>query len=436
MTPRPRLIYIFASILPLLVIGIRYPMVEAIALLLNLVIVGVAVGDLLLSPRPSSVRIRRSAAEVLSVGTENPVTLAAFHGGRHPLRIELSDEPPQPNRTRGLPAVLDLPPGRERSVQYRLEPRRRGPAEFGAVHLRFPSRFGLWLLGERRPLPFHARVYPNLRAVAHLELLAGRARASTEGRRSRRVRGIGGEFDRLREYRLEDEPRQIDWKSTARHGRLISREFDQERDQRIIVLLDCGRTMSQETDGVSHLDHAVNATVLLAHTALRQGDKLSVIAFSNQIERRIGPVRGRSAIHRVVRELHDVHPRQETSDYRLALEEIEAHHRKRACVILITHALDSEHLRTISAHVRPLRRTHLLLCAFLRDVALHDFAAKVPKDELEAFEIASAAELVSRQDEGLARLEQAGAFVVEIPPNKLAWIVVNRYLDIKARHLL
>lgn len=436
MSPRPRLILLFASIVPLLAAGVWIAEIEGIALIANLVLVGVALGDLFLSQRPSSVRLRREVAEILSVGAKNTVEITASHHGTRFLRVEISDEPPEPSRTTKLPIVLELPPERERTATYSLEPQRRGAAEFGCLHLRFSSRLGLWLLAERRPAPLAVRVYPNIQAVERFDLLAMRDRLAATGLRFWRTRGAEGEFDRLREYRREDESRHIDWKATAKHGNLISREFTIERDQHVVILVDCGRTMAQESEGVSHIDRAINATVILSHIALRQGDNVSVIAFSNRMERCIGPVRGRSAIHGIVRALHDLQPREETSDYGLVWEELDRRQRKRALVLLITHALDEQHLRTIAAHIRPLRRTHLLLCSFLRDVALHDFAAQVPESDLQAFEVAAAGELLVAQADGLAKLEKAGASVVEVPPNELSTIVINRYLEIKARHQL
>src|SRR5262249_48641562 len=157
--------------------------------------------------------------------------------------------------------------------------------------------------------------------------------------------GRGNEFDRLREYRREDEYRHIDWKATARQRQLISREYVVERNQNILLLLDCGRSMHNQLDGISHLDRALNAAIVLSYVALRQGDNVGFMACSNRVERWVRPMRGSGAIQSLIRHVYDLEPRYAATDYGLMVEELLRRHRKRSLVVLLTHALDELHLQ-------------------------------------------------------------------------------------------
>src|SRR5262249_54103847 len=158
----------------------------------------------------------------------------------------------------GLPFTMGLASEKGRYRVYHVEPRKRGTAAFGDIYLRTRSRWGFWSFFDQRPLPQDVRIYPDIQAVHGIELLARRNRAAETGDQLARLRGRGSEFDRLREYRRGDEYRHIDWKATARHQNLVSREYVVERNQNILIVLDCGRSMCNELHGISHLDRALN----------------------------------------------------------------------------------------------------------------------------------------------------------------------------------
>jgi uncharacterized protein (DUF58 family) len=194
--------------------------------------------------------------------------------------------------------------------------------------------------------------------------------------------------------------------------------------------------MCNVTEGISHFDRSLNAAIILSYIALGQGDNVGLMAFSNRIERAVGPVRGKPAIQAVIRQTYDLEPRFEASDYSLACEELLRRQRKRALVVLITHTIDEQHLLTIGTYARALISPHLLLCVFLRDVALDELANRVPQHDIEAFHTAAAAELIAAHAHHIAKLRESGAFVIETLPGQLSSELINQYLDLKARHLL
>ena len=269
-----------------------------------------------------------------------------------------------------------------------------------------------------------------------VELLARHNRVAEVGVRLSQLRGRGTEFDRLREYRREDEYRSIDWKATARTRQLVSREYVVERNQNILFLLDCGRSMCNEFGGITHFDRALNAAILLSYVALRQGDTVTMLACSHRVERYVPTLRGATSMKSLVRQTFDLEPSQQATDYGLMAEQLRHRHRKRSLVVLLTHAIDEVHLESIGQTLRQLKYPHLVLGAFLKNVPLHERMTAIPRTDFEAFQVAAAADLIGAQSRRIAEFEQHGLLVIDALPDQLSSQLISRYLDIKARHLL
>jgi uncharacterized protein (DUF58 family) len=403
---------------------------------LNFAILLVACVDLLLSSSLGRIELHRESADVMSVGARNAVRIWLTNRNARLVTVEFHDEPPLPCSTDGLPFEIAINPFRPTYRVYHVIPHHRGQNKFGDVYLRCRSRWGLWTLCDQRPMPQAVRIYPDIQAVHGMELLARKNRIAETGVKLSRLRGRGTEFERLRDYIREDEYRHIDWKATARHRRLISREYVVERNQNVLFLLDCGRSMCNAVDGISHLDRGLNAAIALSYVALRQGDNVGFLACSNKVERWVRPMRGTGAIQTLIRHTYDLEATYEASDYGLMVEELRHRFRKRSLVILLTHALDELHLKAISQHVRQLRTPHLVLGAFLRNVPLVQRLSTIPRTDVESFQVAAAAEMVLQQTHQIAELQRSGLLVLETPPDQLSAHLINQYLDIKARHLL
>jgi uncharacterized protein (DUF58 family) len=410
--------------------------IGSVGVALDLLVLALAVIDAWLSPSLSRVETVREAPDVLSVGASNAVKVWLTNRNRVPLIVEYHDSIPQPATAAGLPFKLELLPDRPRYRVYHVTPHQRGRYEYGDLFLTCRSRWGFWSLFEQRPQRHPVRIYPDIQAVHGIELLARKNRVAETGLKLSRLRGRGSEFDRLREYRRNDEFRHIDWKATARHQEIVSREYVIERNQNILIVLDAGRSMCNSAGGLSHLDRALNAAIVLSYVALRQGDNVGLLAFSNRVERWVRPVRGAGGIQTIIRHTYDLEPRYEASDYQLMVDELRRRFRKRSLVILLTHALDEVHLRSISQSLRELRSPYLAVGAFLRSVGLHEKLNQQPAGELEAFQVAAAADVVAAQNLQIADLQHAGLFVLDVLPEQLSGSVLSQYLDIKARHLL
>ena len=436
MIPSRRLVLLAALLtVPLLLSSVNRTIAD-IGLLLNVVLAAVAMLDLLISPGPEEVELRRVISEVLSVAASNPATMQVRNRSSFPLALTIHDDAGPYCVVGGLPQTLRLGAGEESEVHYTVTPSRRGASEMPEVHLRFPTRLGLWTRQQVRPLKTPLRIYPDVRAVYRYELLARRNRLGEMGVRIMRMPGQGREFERLREYRHGDEIRRVDWKATSRHRQLISREFNVERNQSLVIMVDCGRFMRNESGGVSFLDLALNSAIMLSHIALGQGDNVSMLAFSEKIERYVRPVRGKPGIQQILRSAYDLQASTAVSDYSLAFEYLTRVQRKRALVVLITFVTDELQLRVIGESLRLRSLPYLPLCVLLQDSGLRLMADEIPESDLGAYRTAAAAEILSGQAREAALLRESGVLLIDTPPELLTERLINGYLGAKARNLM
>lgn len=408
--------------------------VADIALLLNIALVVLAGVDLLISPSPADVEIEREVSDVLSVATPNPAKLVVRNQSRHPMQLSVHDDPGELCETDRLPQTIPMLPWKQQTITYTITPTKRGAATLKVVHLRFPTRFQLWTRHEVRDIETPVRIYPDIRAVYRYELMARKNRLSEIGVRMMRMPGQGREFERLREYRYGDEIRQIDWKATARQRELITREFNVERNQNIVLMVDCGRFMRNETDGISYLDQALNSAIMLSYIALGQGDNVSLMAFSNRIERFVRPVRGKPGIQNILRSTYDIQASDKAADYSLALEYLTTVQRKRALVILITFVTDEVQLKIIGESLQLRSLPYLPMCVLLQDVGLRTMADRIPETDIEAFHTSAAAEILTGQSRQIAHMRENGVMMVDTAPDQLTERLINEYLTIKMRN--
>jgi uncharacterized protein (DUF58 family) len=410
-----------------------WPMLAGDAALILLAIV-----DAFLGLRPL-VTVEREASEVASVGRQNPVTLELRSLCRSELSVSVTDDLFMEAESQDLPLQVRIPARGLVQVRYRVRPARRGAYSLGDHHVRYPTPLGLWSRQLRIPARLPVKVYPDVQAVRAYDLLAKQDREQALVRTARR-RGGESEFARLRDYCKDDEFRAIDWKASARRQKLIAREYQLEQNQNLLFLLDCGRLMSAETMGLSYLDHALNATLMLSHVAARAGDHVGLLAFDEQVRSYVAPTAGPRASQRIIQASYDVHASLVESSYAAAFEQIALRLRKRALVVLFTQLVDDEARKTLLQRMATLFPRHLPLCVIFRDVEVDQLlepqSAAAPEVEADLYLRGAAAEIVSWRDRLIRDLKASGALVLDVAPHKLTASLINHYLEIKARHLL
>jgi len=383
------------------------------------------------------VEIARRVRAVLSVGTGNPVQIEVRNTGARALTLTLADEPPlEGSSSPAGDLVVRIPARSTAKVEYAFTPARRGRFSFDAVRVRHLSGLGMWRVTRRFVLVDEIQVYPNIEALRRFELLARRNALNELGVRATRMRGDGTEFERMREYRPGDEPRRVDWKTTARLGKLYVREMGQERNQNVLFMIDVGRMMQQTTDGLSHFDYALNTAIILGHIAQARGDNVGALLFSDTVKKFIPLTRGRRGVDALVRAAYDVEPEPLATNYRRAFKYVMARVRRRSLLLVMTHLVPGEDQRLIRGYAAHLGHRHLPLCLFFREPSLAAEAEKVPATASEAFHVAAAADIQLDRQESLSILRHAGVMALDAAPGEYSAVAINQYLDIKARNLL
>ena len=407
----------------------------------------------------------RRLPDAFALGVVRTVEGMLVNTGKRRWRVAFFDHADPDLDPQGLPVTADLRTGAAAQLRYSVRPRRRGRVAFEPADLRVQSRLrGLelqWRIGASETRP----VLPNFASVARYAWLAGDRRLADIGIKTQVQRGEGTDFKQLAEYRVGDPIRHIDWKATLKQSRPIVREFQDERDQRVIFLIDCGRRMRADEgwerraapssqaplgrrDGRSpnlgadmthgsHFDEALNAMMLLAHVALKDGDEVGALTFGTAPEQRraFAPRKGLTTLAALTATLYDIQPEATHSDYLLAARDLMRVSAKRALIVVLTNFRD-EDAPEVDAALKLLRTRHLVLLASLRERVLRELAEQPLMHSHQAIETAGAHLFAQARRDAFRRLAQRDALMVDAEPERLAVELVNRYRAVKRAGLL
>lgn len=389
-------------------------------------------------------QLRRKLPAALALGVPREIGLTLHNPGPVHWRLRLHDHPDGRLGHRGLPLQLSVPPLADVQARYTLLPAQRGSMVFAPAELLLATPWRLFELRRHAGPPAELlRVYPNFAQVARYAWLAGDRRLTEIGIKNVAQRGAGTDFKELADYRRGDDVRHIDWRATLRHRRPIVRQFQDERDQCVVFLLDCGRRMRAAEDDSAdggHFDHALNALMLLAYVALSSGDAVGVMTYGSAPEhaRHIAPRKGRATLHSLMAALHDVQP-QAADAYQADLEAAAAglmrQQHQRALVVVLTNFRDEDAEQTAPA-LALLRTRHLVLLASLREAALRNSQQQPLADATAARRVAAAHGVAQARHDAFARMVARNALMVDSEPQALAAALVNRYHAVKRSGLL
>lgn len=417
------------------VLAVFSPPFAWVALALDAALAALVVVDFLRAPGAAALVVTREVEPNLSAGVPNRVRLVLEQppGARGRLVGEVRDvvgEGPEVHGHRQR-VVIE---GRA-TLDYVVTPRTRGDLALGPVAVRLDGPLGLCARQFTLPVTSAVRVFPDLTALTKDALELARANDDA-ARRVMRVRAEGREFESLREYRTGDDRRSIDWKATARRAKTMVRVHQPERNQQVLLLLDCGRHMAGEVDGRRKLDHAVDAALRVARVSLERGDLVGVLAYGASVQAWLPPRKGAEHLTAIARALYRVEATLEESDLGGALDLAFARGVKRSLVLVMTDLLDADSSATLVKRAQRLVPRHLPLIASLRDDAVHRAATQVPADRLQAYERFVAARLEDDTRATVARLREAGAHVLRASPRDFGAATVGAYLDLKGRGVL
>lgn len=378
----------------------------------------------------------------LSLGVNNPVELRIESRAARPFQLTIRDEPPLSFAVTGeTTQTVTVLPRETISLHYALRPIQRGDYQFGDINLRWPGALGLYVRQAVIPARASVKVYPNIYEIRQFELLARRDQLAEMGVRNVRMRGEGTAFESLRDYTPDDPYRSINWKATARRGKPISMDYEPERSQRIVILLDVGRMMRSairvqdggEAWNMAKVDFVINSVLLLSYVASMRGDQVGLLVFADRIKQYVPPRAGR--FQELLEAMYALTSEPVEADYGRAVSYLKAHLKKRSLVVMFTDLSGSRASDTLLLHMPRLIPQYVPLLVTIRDPVLDQEAGQAPTHSEAVYRRAIAEELIDERRLLLDRLRRQGVFTLDADAAHLSIDVVNRYLELKRRAL-
>ncbi len=430
----PYIVYPLALLIPTaLTAGIMLnPSWLVPALAVDALIFTVSLLDLFTLPSTSALRAERHHNKVASIVKNSNVAFRMINESSRRLRLTLLDDLPETFKVEDSIFRSSIGKHETKEFQYSFKPTKRGQFKLQCIHVRSRSLFGFWVRHLTVPVETQIHVYPDLHQLSHYALLARTNRLNLLGVRRTRKVGQDNEFERLREYTRDDHYRNINWRSTARHNKLIVQDYQNTQSQRIIFLIDCGRMMTNESADMTFVDHALNSMLMLSHVALSKGDSVGLICFSDKIHCFVPPRSGMSQMNQLLHASFNQFPRMVESRYDEAFLYLANRCNKRALVILITNVVDEVNSQQVVQYMQTVSRRHLPISVMLRDHHIFDEAEQTKS----LYNAAAAAQILNWRHDVLNTLTHRGAFAMDVFPEDMTTPIINQYLEIKARHLL
>jgi len=439
----------------------------------------IALLDGLRLPAPAELAATRSWSNAPALDSDTEIELTLENHGKLIVACRLTDDLPAALIEHPAVHRLTVYPRVPASLRYRVRPGERGNCETGWLYLRYHSGLGLVERWARAPLTQQVRVYPALRTGEEQQIFLARSRQIDLQLRQARLRGLGRDFESLREYRQGDDLRDICWTATARRGDLITRQYQTERSQAVWIVLDCGRLMrtrvksaSSSAKGTgfspkgtgfsvkgtgfspyidpeqrsralapegqphSKLDHACTTAVALAQLALFSGDRVGLLAYGQSIQQRILPGRGAAHMRQLIEALAQVHSEPSEADHLRATATLNRLQPRRSLILWITDLAETAMRPEVIDGAMQLLRRHVLLFVAMAQPEVESIAATRPRNVDQMFRAAAAQEMAARRELLLARLHEHGALTLDLNPDALTSSVLNQYLTVKERAMV
>jgi uncharacterized protein (DUF58 family) len=411
-------------------------------------------------PAAAKLTVTRSWSNAPALDSETEIELTVENNGRMIVDCRLLDDLPPALVAELVTHRLTVFPRVPASLRYRVEPKERGDCETGWLYVRYRSPLGLAERWARAPLTQTVRVYPALRAGEEQQIFLARSRQIDLQLRRSQLRGLGRDFESLREYREGDDLRDICWTATARRGSPITRQYQSERSQPVWIVLDCGRLMRARVKGRgfslyinspksagalapeehsaphSKLDHACTTAVALAQLALYSGDRVGLLAYGQSIQQRLLPGHGASHLRQLIESLAQLRAEASEADHLRATATLNRLQPRRALILWITDLAETSMRPEVIDGALQLLRRHVLLFVAMAQPEVEQIAQSRPKNVDELFRAAAAQEMAGRRELLLARLHEQGALTLDLNPEALTSSVLNQYLTVKERAMV
>ncbi len=435
--PTRRFYFLQIALIVLFVLGYYFPVIFKVAQLLFIVEMIVLMTELwLLFGRKGHVQVDRNAKDRLSNGDVNQVKLSIYSYYPVPVSLTVLDELPNQLQIRDFQIELSLKPGGHKELSYEVVPKVRGEYAFGVTNVMVSTIIGLIQKREKVGKEVTIRVYPSFIHINQLELAAISQQLQVHGQKRVQKMGNSQEFDSIRSYVLGDDPRHINWKATARKNTLQVNHFTDEKSQGVYCILDKSRSMQMPFEGMTLLDYAINATLVLSHVALRKGDRAGLISFEGAPSAFVKANRQANQIHKLMEALYHEDTSFSEVDYTSLYTFCHKNINQRSLFLLFTNFESIYSLERQLPYLRMINRQHLLLVIFFRNTEV-DLVMEEESSSIEGiYQKAIAAQMIREKELIHEKLHKAGILSLYTTPENLSVDVLNRYIEIKNRRAL
>ena len=435
MVPTKRFWALVAAGIPLAAVSAAVG-TPSIAVVYDALLVIVAYGSTFLAPSTARLTLKRKFDSVLSVRAANKITLTLENDGLETIWATLRDEPPPLFDATRKEFKVEIPSRRPIELTYHVTPFERGAEAFRGTFLRVECPLGLAQKEVRLSTEEPVRVYPNILALREFDLLKQQGRLKELGIRRSRTRGLGMDFESLRDYSEGDDYRKIDWKASARRGKLVVRQFEQERNQCIILCIDIGRHMLAEVKGVRKLDHVLDALLMLTNAATMAGDFVGLMVYADNVRRYIPPRKGRAQVGIIIEAVHDLIAEPVESDPIAAFAYLATRWKRRSLVVNFTDYEDVDRARDLATAYGPIARRHLAMICRVQDPRVDEVLQSNITTVDDMFRKAAATMLMEDRKAATTIVGSAGIHNLDSEPQDLAAKLVTFYFHVKERSLL
>lgn len=428
-----RILVLVCGLFFLLGIGVAFiPVLQSGFLLLALVTLIVTIVDFILGFRKPQLHFKRDYQKRYALQAQTIVDATITNRSRRRLKARIYDGIPDHCDHDGYPHTVDLKPREFATIRPVLTFRQRGDMTFSPAHAEISSPLRLWWKRTTIGEPLSVQVYPDYMPALKYGLLATADRAQQMGIVKKRYRGSSKEFHQLRDYQDGDSLNTVDWKATSRVNRLISREYQEERDQNILLVADCSTRTRAIDQNLPLLDHILNAMILVSYIAINQGDKVSLMNFGTRPEghRFLPAVKGSTGMSSILNHLYNYQSSKSYGEYEALSERILANQKKRSLIIILTNLRSEDQYGCVEA-LQLLSKKHVVLLASVQESSVQTILKAPIESTKDANRYIGASAYEQDAQAVVNQLRSAGANVLRSPLDQFAVDLANQFLEIR-----
>ncbi|RYJ41845.1 DUF58 domain-containing protein [Flavobacterium beibuense] len=428
--------YVFSGLMVVFILAYFYPALYRVAWLLFYIFLGFTAIDFLMLFTNQKFSASRNTPEKFSNGDENPVTVSITSGYTFPVSAKVIDEIPLQFQIRNFEIKRNLSTGKEDIFEYSLRPVERGEYHFGKLNVFVTSPLKLacrrFSFDEGQMVP----TYPSFIQLRKYDLMAFSNTLMQYGLKKIRRIGHTMEFEQIKEYVSGDDIRTINWKATAKKNQLMVNQFQDEKSQNVYMVIDKGRVMKMPFEGLSLLDYAINATLVLSNVILKKQDKAGMFTFSKKVENRVASERRNSQMQKIMENLYNVGTDFFESDFSTLYGDIKKNINHRSLIMLYTNFETMDGLKRQLPYLKGIAKNHLLVVVFFENTELDAFVQKKAENVQEIYDQVIAEKFAFEKRLIVSELRKYGIYSVLTKPENLTIESINKYLEIKARGIL